>query len=294
MSDLHQALKQSFLAAASGDGWWEVPDSLVAHLSASSVGMFMRCPEQWRQRYVRKLKVRPKWTMVLGSANHDTHERSYNLKHAKQQLVSPKEAVDYFCDEAWPRRVDLDGGLDEIQWDHGGKPDTDKALDLGARMVRTYTEQVVPRVEPEFVGEQRFDLWVPGVPVPFVGYTDLIEKDGPVLDIKTTAAKTRTVAGTWQVQARVYNLALKRGVEYHTVPRTKEPTVLTALESPDLLVPYDAGLAALTERQLLQVAVTINHYFSVYGPDDPWPANFMSDACGWCGYKSLCPYWRLA
>lgn len=286
-------LRRSFTVAASGDGWWEIPDELIQGLSASSMGMFMRCPEQFRQRYVLKRKRKPYWTMVLGSANHDTHERTLNEKIVGKE-VSPREAVEFFNDEAWPRRVDLEGGMGEIDWKGDPAKQYDAALDQGARMIDGYTTQVIPRLEPETVGESRFDIWVPGVPVPVIGYTDFLLLNGPVLDIKTTAAKTAAIPLIYQLQARVYNLAHKRGVEYHTVPRTKTPTILTALESEALLLPYDERQAQLTEQQILQTAVTINHYFTTYGTDTPWPANFMSDACGWCGYRSGCPYWSTS
>lgn len=295
MSEILRDLRMGFANAGSGDGWWEIPDTLMEHLSASSVGMFMRCPEQFRRRYILKHRRPPTYQMVLGDANHDTHERSYAEKLTKQRLVSPAEAAEFFTDEAWPRRVDLEGGLAEINWAKRGDgfapPRPDEALDAGVRMVRGYTHQVVPRVEVETVGQDRFDLWVPGLPIPVIGYTDLFEKDGPVLDIKTVSQKTSTIPGKWQLQSRLYAMAHQRGVEFHTIPRTKEPNIQTALESPALLMPFEEGQARLTERLVLRAAIGMNDMFVRFGPDDPWPANFMSDACGWCGFRSTCSYW---
>lgn len=262
----------------------EWPFELVPHLSASSLGMFLRCPEQWRRRYLLGEKRPPVWHMVLGSANHATHERTYNEK-LRGREVSPREAVEYFEDQAWPEQLVKEG---EVLW-QAQTPDS--CVDTGARMVNAYTAHVVPRILPESAGEQKFEIEVPGLPVPVIGYTDVIINDGPVLDIKTVGQATRSIQKRWMLQANIYNLALGRGIEIHTVSRAKEPKVFTALDEEGLLLPASEQQNALTQRMVQQVTGMIWNCIRHFGPLEPWPANFMSDACGWCGWFDTCVYW---
>jgi hypothetical protein len=113
-----------------------------------------------------------------------------------------------------------------------------------------------------------------------------------VLDIKTVGSATRTIKTSWQLQARMYSIALNRDVEFHTVSRAKQPKVFTALESEDLLMRLSASKNELMTRQAVTVARMLSWCWENLGPDVVWPANFMSDACGWCGFRPVCDYWR--
>jgi hypothetical protein len=52
--------------ATAGGAWPE----RIEHLSASSIGMFRRCPEQFRHRYILGEKERPGEALLIGSAFH--------------------------------------------------------------------------------------------------------------------------------------------------------------------------------------------------------------------------------
>jgi hypothetical protein len=142
--------------------------------------------------------------------------------------------------------------------------------------------------------EERVDMWVPGLPIPVMGYVDC-RLAGPVVwDLKTVASKTSTISGRWQLQARTYAAATGEGVEYHTVSRAQTPAVVTPAESPALLLLYDPLVAERTVGLYRSIAEQIALLWRTHGPERPWPANFMSDACGWCGYWSTCPQWRTS
>jgi len=148
-------------------------------------------------------------------------------------------------------------------------------------------------VMPEIPPETKFSVEIPGIPIPLIGYLDLMVQDGPVLDVKTVGSRTASIKTSWQVQARTYSYVTGRDVEYHTISRAKEPRIVTALESEGLLLRHSSHYDAMLFHQLQQTAGQINHLFATLGPDQVWPANFASDACGWCGFKPQCAYWSV-
>src|SRR5215831_10756940 len=139
------------------------------HFSATSLRMLSRCPEQFRQRYVLHRKERPGAALTIGSTFHDTLRFNYAQKVDSHTDLKLSEVVQFLQDEAWPRCVEQDGGIEEIRWDDGQKPDD--ARHDAERMMSAYYKAVVPRVQP-VKAEQRFEMWVPNVKVPVIGYID--------------------------------------------------------------------------------------------------------------------------
>lgn len=263
---------------------WLLP---VAHLSASQLNMLQRCPRQYQCRYVLGLKEAPGAAKVLGSAFHGAQEHNWRQKIETHEDVPVAEVVEFFHDKAWPDAVEGAGGEAEIKWD--GAPEETRAT--GAAMTAVYREAVAPRVQPTAVErELRLDI---GLPVPLLGYID-VETAGPTIDTKTSRAKRTTPKADWRLQGRVYRLLRPAPVDWHVITKAKVPTVWTPLEAAPLHEPYSELEAQLTREHVLQLAALANHYMSVYGPDDPWPATGLAHdwACDWCAYRSSCPVWR--
>ena len=287
------------------------PTSLLAqhvhHLSASSIGMALRCPRQFQRRYLFHEKQRPGESIVIGSFFHETLDWNYKTKMSTFADQPLSDAVQYLQDEAVPKVIEEEGGVDNILWDN----DLDFARSDAERVMSAYYRHVVPRIQP--VGtEERFEIRVPGVEVPVIGYVDVrsgmeVEMDTTsvwvadrVIDTKTGKQATRKVKPSWELQGRLYAQALALPVEYHSVSRAKTPTIVTALESADMVVPVP------TEKQAANMAFTIRaaadyieYLIRTYGTtENDWPAlgavpdwsrNMLP--CNFCGWREGCPAW---
>lgn len=273
---------------------WEEPEWLgFRHFSATSLGMLSRCPEQFRQRYVLHRKERPGAALTIGSAFHDALRHNYEQKVSSYEDLPLSEVVEFLQDEAWPAAVEDDGGVEEIRWDDGLSPD-DHRRDA-ERMTSAYYKLVVPRVQP-IQAEQKFQVWVPGVQVPLIGYLDQ-ETETEVIDTKTGRQVQRKPDGKWRFQGRVYQLAKGKPVHFHSISRAKTPGIQTPLDSEAMAIMPDAAQMAETRRIVQDFAAQVEFYMNRYGPDEPWPQMGLfnslrgGDCCAFCGYRKYCPAW---
>lgn len=266
-------------------------DGHITHFSASSLRMLKVCPEQYRQRYILGRKERPGEALVMGSAVHDATAFNFIQKIDSHEDRPAVEVVDYFNDQAWPTAVERDGGEHEIRWD--GTPD-DVRSD-GARVTKAYHLAVSPRVQPLRV-EQRIDFVVPEVPVPFIGYIDVVEADHQN-DLKTGKQVTRKPDANWRFQGTIYAAFTGMPTHFHSISRAKTPSIATPLESPEMVVSPHQMQTAVIERVLRDYAAQVEWFFYRYGPDESWPTSGLymdykgGPACNFCGFRKWCPAW---
>jgi hypothetical protein len=270
-------------------------DGYIRSFSASSIRMLKICPEQYRQRYILGRKERPGGSLTLGSAVHSAVSHSHTQKVVTHADLPVTEVVEYFHDEAWPKAIEADGGVEEIRWDDGVEPD-DYRRD-GERMTQAYHHTVSPRVQPVAPPERRIDLYVPGVPVPFIGYLD-VEEEGNVVDLKTGKQVQRKPDSNWRMQGQIYSLATGKPTHFHSVSRAKTPSIATPLTDPEMALPYRDDVAEWTRKVLVDYAGQVEYFMHRYGPDNAWPTSglFMDyrggAACRFCGFRKFCPAWE--
>jgi len=265
---------------------WVLP---VEHLSASSLGMLQRCPEQFRQRYILGRKMRPGVGLVLGSACHTTTGHNFAQKVTSGVDVPVTEMEQFFSDQAWPAAVSDNGGVDEILWKERS---ADQTRAVGEGMISLYHGQVSPRIQPEAI-ETKFSIALPLVPVPVIGYVDLLVKDGPVVDLKTSSKRVKSVQGKWETQNRLYKLFTGRAADWHILASTKTPSVTTPLEEPALRSEHSSDQDVETIRNVQRLAWLANALLTKFGPDDPWPTTgVFNEHCGWCGFRPVCTAWK--
>lgn len=264
----------------------------IRHFSASSLRLLRVCPEAYRQRYVLGRKERPGESLTLGSAFHDAQSFNFAAKLETHEDKPIAEVVEYFHDHSWPKALENDGGVDEIRWDN----DPDHARRDGERMTQAYHHTVAPRIQPVERPEQRFDLYVTGVPVPFIGYLDIVEASS-VDDLKTGKAVQRKPDANWRMQGAIYSLVKQRPTHFHSISRAKTPSIATPLTDPEMAIPFREDIAAVTTGVLVDYASQVEYFMGKYGPEDPWPTSgiFMDykggSACKFCGFRKFCPAW---
>jgi hypothetical protein len=267
--------------------------SVMEHLSASSIGMLMRCPRQFQHRYLRGEKERPGGALVIGGIFHDTLEWNY-LQKLDSHVDQPfSDAIQYLGDVAVPKIIEENGGVDNVSWD----TTFEDARSDASRITAAYYRSVVPRIQPTTV-EQKFSIDVPGVEVPVIGYVDVQDAERTI-DTKTGKQVSRKVKPSWQLQGRMYSFATQKPTEYHSISRAKTPNIVTAMESSDMVVPVPTDMQMTEFTRLVNTAADLIRYFlGRFGLDEEWPTwGAIPDwsrnvlPCDMCGWRQGCPAW---
>lgn len=177
---------------------------MLDHLSYSSISSYLLCGEAWRRRYVVKEPAPVSDNLVLGSAFHGAVERF--LKGAPD--------LEAAYEQSWTQQ--LERGQD-IAWP-GGMPEP--IYNTGLRMVKAKpVRELLAEIRANFDAdpekiERRVELHVPGVPVPIIGYIDIITRDGVPGDFKTASRMWSDGKAGDELQPLFYLAALNQtGVE---------------------------------------------------------------------------------
>lgn len=268
---------------------WNLP---VERLSASSFTMARRCPRQWQERYVHGRKERPAEAPVVGSAVHAALKQNFEQKISSHEDLPTVELLDWYSEVGFPTTV-VDGEQmsgSETFW----TSDPESARTRGRVMLGAYHNAVSPRIQPT-AAEARFEIDM-GLPVPVIGFLD-VEEQERTIDFKTGKARRSKPKEDWKIQAAIYNEARGRPVEFHTIGATEgkmTASVVTPLESPELLIWLDEGQRRVLREGVRLIAAELCMYMELLGPDEPWPMHgtFSEWACNYCGYRKDCPAWE--
>jgi len=266
------------------------------HLSASSIGMLMRCPRQFQHRYLRGEKERPGGNLMIGSFFHETLDWNYSQKVTSHRDEPFADAIQYLHDAAIPKVLEEDAGGDpeEVSWD----TTFEDARSDAERITGAYYKTVVPRIQP-FATEQKFEIEIPEVEVPVIGYID-VQETNRVVDTKTGKNASRKVKPSWMLQGRLYSFATQKPTEYHSISRAKTPTIVTALESADMVVEPPTPIQTDNMVRIVQHAAALIRYFlATIGLEEEWPTwGAIPDwsrnvlPCDMCGWRQGCPAWE--
>ena len=271
----------------------------LAHISASSLKMAVRCEEQWRQRYIKGLKLAPSLSMLSGRADHKAIETSMRQKIDTHVDLPVSEVREIYLSEL-ESEVEKEGGIKELEVKNA---DTDvakvKAFDEerrhGPEVVAAYQAQASPRLQPLAV-EQEFRLQVADVPVDVLGYIDLVAhpvgelESKRIIDRKRRARRTLKIEPEWSIQAEIYQLAVPAPHDWHLSVTTKTPQVV--IFEPELT--QELPPAERSERLLRQIVYKIGWLYQRFGPDEPWPTTGKLHpwACSYCGFRKDCWGWK--
>jgi hypothetical protein len=282
--------------------------SRIRHLSATSIGMFRRCPEQFRHRYLLGEKERPGEGLVIGSAFHEGVEFNYAQKIESHEDRPTAEVVEYLQDVGVPKVLEDHGGADEIAWDGD---DAVKGVDLlrrdSERILVRYHEDVVPRLQPISLEEELF-IRDDRLIVPIIGYVDVrtgyeMEHDTTsmwiadrIIDTKTGKQSVSKLKPSWMLQATLYSAMTNLPVEYHSISRAKVPKITTGLESGDMVFTPNPTKTENVINSAAQIANMIAWMYTTYGPDETWPTmgrfadwSMSFSPCTNCGWRKVCP-----
>lgn len=214
---------------------------MIEYLSYSSVSLYLTCARAWRFRHIDKIRTPVAAVLPFGSAFHDAIEAYIGGK----TLAEPS-AVDKIFAERWRLQLEREQNVDF------GDESPESLFDLGQHMLSSeidvtssgpnrkcrnasvFLNDIVPMLDDNGpVLEKRVEFAVPGVPIPVIGYIDMISSDGVPCDFKTSSKAWYAAKAHDELQPAFYLLALNQlgqmpesgAFRYYVFTKTKKPKV---------------------------------------------------------------------
>jgi putative RecB family exonuclease len=156
---------------------------MIDYLSYSSINLYLTCSESWRRKYLNKEPQITTPALLFGSAIHSTIEAYIANRYGDVQIDTDIQTLwSGNWQAALEREPDCEWGADTPEFHHNegvrllGNPELMQTLD-----------RLNPLVDDDgLYMERKVELRVPGVPVPIIGYIDLVTRDGIPHDFKTS------------------------------------------------------------------------------------------------------------
>lgn len=170
------------------------------HLSYSSISSYLNCGRNWKYKYIDKVPTTKSGEQFFGSVFHSVVE----------QYVVNRLPLANLWDTKWKAQLEIDAS---IAW---GDNSPENLFNEGIRIlsnkeVLNTLHLIKPLVEADGpVIEKKIELRVPGVPVPIVGYIDMIAQDGIPVDFKTSSRSWDLKKAQAEMQPTFYLAALNQ------------------------------------------------------------------------------------
>lgn len=205
------------------------PDGTVElqSINYSALDMYLRCPAQFKFRYIDGKKSPPSIAMTEGTSHHKAAEEDNKSKKEKGKQLKPSQMVEIFA-STWEEELkkavkEADELKTSLDWQ---EDDNDSVLNRGKVLQTKYANAVSHLIKPEDV-EAPFmqDVDVNGVKFRLHGQMDVTTVD-TVLDYKT-AARPKTDKDTENsLQLSLYSWINKKPkVSFVTFVKAKDPYV---------------------------------------------------------------------
>lgn len=266
------------------------------YLSASAIGMMLRCPKQFEFRYIHDIIAPPSAAIVLGKAAHSTFEDYYQDVINSKPRVAPDVVADISV-------AMLDSEIDSSDFKLDGKEYDAAVYDIRG-LTSAYVEHIGAHIQPISTEEQFSFKTQHGIEV--LGFLDLKHEVGVdtllnkaivgIADYKVTTKKWNLQKLTNSLQFNIYTLAtgitdiqihnLVKGGTVKVLPKKGEVEdgVIDVTNKHRILqTKFDGSENQHFEGLIYQVARLITA--GVFCPCDPesWCCN-----ADWCGYWRLC------
>lgn len=198
----------------------------IQHLSYSSLTTYLTCPEQWRRKYILHQPTTATPALIFGGAFHNTIERYITQEKRTASLTD-------LWPDVWQEKMREEL---TVTW---GDDTPAGCFEEGLRMfgsadVQRVIDEIVPHVDDRGpMVERKVEIRVPGVPVPVVGYIDVITDDHVPGDFKTASASWSDDRAQGEMQPLFYLAALDQAgyamsdlrFRHYVFTKTKTPRV---------------------------------------------------------------------
>lgn len=147
----------------------------LTHLSYSSVTLWHSCPRAWYLKYGLGIFDPPSAAQIYGTAMHNTVQDA--LINHTHMIAAADNFGDNFLREMNKRRADL------------SERDILYHIALGEETLRDpFSAELFKSIKISRASqvEQKVEFMVPNVPIPVLGYIDIVDDNGAIYDIKTS------------------------------------------------------------------------------------------------------------
>ncbi len=245
-----------------------------AHLSATQISMWLRCPRQWAFRYIEHLRIPPSGAMKQSSVLHKSAEYNYRQKIASHLDLPLDEMTDFydqtFRDEMQREEV----VLDENQTPEGLK-------DQGIAAIKTHHKEIAPLVEPQFVEEKRtVALGGENFAYDLTGVLDVVDTADTVIDNKLLGKTPNQADLDKDIQLSTYSLL------YRLWQRKAESKLRLDIVVKNKL-PKAVQLETQRSREGLRMHLNTMGHIAKAIEAEAFP---MNPTGWWCSPK-FCGYW---
>ncbi len=170
------------------------------YISVSQANCYRTCPERYYQRYIKGIKVKPGFAMVIGSSVHEALETNFVIKKDSEshEDLSQGEFIDCF-------ETKLTANVNQSKEQFGGvehKDDPGKVKDTMINSLQIYHRELLPELLPTEI-EQSYDIKLDNN-LTILVRIDFIDNE-KIVDHKTGKSKEKLTQPT--VQLVIYNLA---------------------------------------------------------------------------------------
>ena len=190
--DLFQPAAAAADPVAPAEASGPVKHELAAVLSPSQVRTWLTCQTRWWYRYGLGLSEPKTAALAIGSAVHAAIGENFRQKIESKRDLPQTGVVAVFRD-AWR------AAAGETQFQTGEDPDELGAM--GEALTVKYMDEAAPFVEPAAV-ELPVRGAIAGVAVQ--GVVDLLDVDGRIVDLKTSAKSPAGIDGHYRRQVATY------------------------------------------------------------------------------------------
>ncbi|MCG3204356.1 MAG: hypothetical protein KCHDKBKB_01071 [Elusimicrobia bacterium] len=185
--------------------------------------MFLRCPEQFRNRYIEGLKIPPSAAMVQSKVWHGAVEANYRQKIKTGQDLPLNDMQEIYA-------ADFDVALkaEEIAFQPDENPG--KVKDEGVAITTIHHKLIAPTVRPALVEEKFVISLGDDFPYDLVGVWDLVDQDGFIADNKAYSKTPNQSDVDKDIQLGIYSLGyrvsqnkIEKGLRLDTIVKNKQP-----------------------------------------------------------------------
>ena len=203
---------------------------MIDSLSYSSINLYLTCAESWRKKYLLKQPQPSSPALLFGSVFHGTVEESIGRRGMEDDT---KPLIDIWRG-IWGLKMEQEGS--RVEW---GTDTPEQHYNEGIRIfgtpeVQKLIDSITPLTDEAGVFmERQVEFRVPGVPVPVIGYVDILTSDGVPGDFKTSSARWTQERAQAELQPLFYLAALHQAgrtvpglrFRHYVVTKTKRPEV---------------------------------------------------------------------
>jgi len=248
--------------------------------SPTQIAMFLRCPEQWRRRYIEGERRPPGIAAHLGSGIHAGAAVNYSEKIKTGTEIKVDDFCDIAGDRLKERALEDDYTIDEGE---DKKKLLSTAIDKIPNVAKHFIAEVSPPVQPKEVEKE---VLIEGANYNLYGFIDLVTIENIIDDLKT-GARLKSISDVQR------SLQLTHYAILHNVTEKKFPVKVRLTSITTAVKPKSAKLEGVRTLENVQAYLNVvdkvneiiqSGLFAPTLPDNWWCSEKF------CGYWKDCKY----